>query len=419
VGRLLSEILKLTSKDVKTWLEREAGSVLKPVHAKAEKLLSDMRKTLADLSEVSKTLFDNSAKEIEKRNMKTYRRARVLNKLARLFLERTRQIRVPDKVSYDSFSDFLDQVQKVIQVTEFDIRNWFPRISPFFIIDRRRFQLAFEKAKLTLNELRNFQNKEYVKTKTLEETFQLGDRVVALEGQLTTLRDRKCAAEQHKASIEAELNATEQKMIDLRSKGSISQLNQTSSEIEALTAEIRQSLQHLQKPFIKLHSLATHGEGSGLIPEELAKLSQYLEDPFEAFSTEEPGHPLLKRILQKLDRAIADGKLKLKPEKIRKAEQAIDGILNKDSLSTLHRKAANTRTRKSQLSTSAEVAATQQDMYKLQARCEDIKTRREVVDGELISVQKTCNEMVDKIHSVKSDIEKNIFGFMGKRAHVE
>ena len=415
----MSEPVKLSSKDVRTWLEREAGSVLKPVHAKAERLLSDMRKTLEDLSEVSKTLSENSGKEIEKRNVKTYRRARALNKLARLFSDRTRQIKFPEKLSYDSFSEFLDQTQRVIQVTELDIRNWFPRISPFFIIDRRRFQLAFEKARLTFNELRNFQTKEYVKTKTLEETFQLIDRATASEAQLAVLGERRRAIEKEKASVEAELVAFRQKIVDLKNRGGITQLDQTSVEIDALTSEIRQGLQHLQKPFVKLHSLATHGEGSGLTPEELSKLSQYLESPFEAFSTEEAGHPLLKRILQKLDRAMGEDKLKLKPEKVRKAQQTIDSILNKNSMSELHHKAASTRTRKSQLSTSEEVTATQQDMVKLQTKFDDIKTKREVIDGELISVQKARDELTEKIRNMKSEIERNIFDFTAKRVRVE
>lgn len=77
----MSEVLKLSSTDVKAWLERETGSILNPVHTKAQRQLDEMHKVLESLSEVSKTLLDNSGKEIEKRNMKTYGRARAMNKL--------------------------------------------------------------------------------------------------------------------------------------------------------------------------------------------------------------------------------------------------------------------------------------------------------------------------------------------------
>jgi len=187
----LSDVAKFSSKDIKVWLERETGSIFVPVHVKAQKLVEEMRKAVESLTEASKMLLDNSAKEIEKRNMKTYGRARALNKLARLFLDRMHLIKVPDKVTYDSFSKFAQETQKAFAVTDVDVRNWFPRISPFFILDRRRFLATFIRAKETLKELSNFSAKEYVKTKTLEETFLLIEKLRAIEQQLENLKAQR------------------------------------------------------------------------------------------------------------------------------------------------------------------------------------------------------------------------------------
>ena len=79
--------------------------------------------------------------------MRVYNRARALNKLARLFLDRIRKVNVPDQVSYDNLSKFAQETQKAFLVTDIDIKNWFPRISPFFIMDRRKFLAVHEKAK--------------------------------------------------------------------------------------------------------------------------------------------------------------------------------------------------------------------------------------------------------------------------------
>lgn len=418
-GKPLSEALKFSSKDIKGWLERETESIFIPVHARAQRLLDEMHKTLDNLTEVSKMLLDNSGKEIEKRNMKTYRRARALNKLARLFLDRLRLIKVPDQVSYDSFSKFVQETQKAFAVTDVDVRNWFPRISPFFILDRRKFLVIFERAKESLKDLNNFLVKEYIKTKTLEETFQLIDKLLALEQQLANLKEQRTRTQNDKASIEMQMAETKQKMVDLKSKGSISQLNQTSAEIDALCLEVKNSFRHLQKPFIKLQSLATHGEGSGLTPEELVKLGEYLENPFEAFSTEVSGHPLLRQILLKLDRSISEGKLKLKPEKTRKAEHAMNNILNKNSLANLHQKCTNAMTRKNKLSTSEELATMQQDLSKLQEQLENLARARGIVETEENSVQKTVNETSERIRNHKTEIEKNILSFMGKNIRIE
>ncbi|PIU59931.1 hypothetical protein COS86_01645 [Candidatus Bathyarchaeota archaeon CG07_land_8_20_14_0_80_47_9] len=418
LGTRLSDTTRLSSKDVKNWLERETGSIFNPVHAKAKKLLGEMSKALNDLSGTSKMLFDNSEKEIEKRNMKTYKRARALNKLARLFLDRTKQVRVPDNVTYDSFGKFVQETQKALIVIEVDVRNWFPRISPFFIIDRRKFLVVFEKAKGSLEELHGFLTKEYVKTKTLEETFQLADKLKALEEQLANADEQKKRTENERVSLEKEIAEAHQKMADLRSKGNMSQLSQASGKIDELGAEVKQSLRHLQKPFIKLQSLSLRGGGSGLTQDELAKLNQYLENPFEAFAMEETGYPVLKEILQKLDRSMSE-KLKLKPEKERKARQAIDNILRKNSLANLHQRCVEVMRLEKQLSASAEVAETKQGLSKLQERLEDLNRRKRIVESEEIAIRRAHDETLEKIRNCKDEIEKNILSFMNRRIHID
>jgi hypothetical protein len=414
----LSETLKFSSADVKVWLERETGSIFTPVHARAQKLLNDVGRTLDNLSETSKTLLDNSAREIDRKNMKTYKRARAMNKLARLFVDRNRQMKVPEKVTYENASDFVQETQKAFVATEIDIRNWFPRISPFFILDRRKFLSVFEKAKALLKELDGFVTKEYVKTKTLEDTFQLIDELTSLEGQLRLLSERKAKVESAKASLEREMAEEKQRITDLKTMGSVGQLSQTGTEIEALSLEIKHSLQHLQKPFIKLQSLASHGSGSGLTPEEFNKLAQYLENPFEALSTEDEGHPLLKQVLEKLQRSISENKLKLKPEKARKAEQDINNILRNNSLLNLHQRCRDAMSRKTQLSTSEEVAATQKDLTKLHEHVSNLTRSKGVLEGEEHSINITYTETAEKIQNRKNEIEKNIVSFTSKRVTI-
>lgn len=265
MGTQLSEV-KLPSKDTRSWLEKETQQTFVPVHAKARKLLDEMRKNLDSLSEASKMLLDNSAKEIEKRNMKTYGRARALNKLARLFVDRMRTIKPPEQVSYKTLEDFVQDIQKAFAVTDVDVANWFPRISPFFILDRRKFSAVFEKAKDSLRILEYFLSKEYVKTRTLQETFRLVDEVLASEQELAKLENQKTRIETEQTSVGDEIAQIQMKISDLRSKGNMGKLDQTSTEIETLSVEVKHSLQHLQKPFVKLQSLATHGGGSGLTP---------------------------------------------------------------------------------------------------------------------------------------------------------
>jgi chromosome segregation ATPase len=419
LGKTLSEAVKLTSAAAKNWLERQTEPLLVPIHSKAKRLLDDMHKAIDNLLANSRMLLDNSQKEIEKRNPKIYGRARALNRLSRLFVDRIRQLKVPDTVTYDDFQTFVQEVQKAFSVIELDIKNWFPRVSPFFIFDRRRFQAVFERAKELLKELENFLTKEYVKAKTLEKTFQLVDRVQTLQQQLQSLTDQGTKAENEKTHVEDEIANTQRKMADLKSKGGLDQLNQMDSELRALGNEVRQSLQHLQKPFVKLQSLALRGEGSGLTPEELSKLNQYVADPFQALASEEAGHPLLKQILEKMNRAISEGKLKLKPEKTRKVEQIAENILAKDFLVGLHEKSMKMVTLHRQLSLSDEVAETGKSLSKLVEHLEGLERKKRMIEGELTTLGRACTETREKIRNHKAEIEKNALDFTSKRILLE
>lgn len=417
MGSSLSEPLNFSSKEVKGWLERETGSIFIPVHEKAQKLIDEMKKVFDNVTDVCKMLLENSKKEIEKRSRKTYGKARALNKLARLFLKRTQQIEVPDKVSYDSFHDFLQETQKAFTVTEVDVRNWFPRISPFFIMDRRKFLGVFEKAKESLKELQSFLTKEYVKTKTLEETFQIINNLLALQGQMTDLKAHRKKNETENGSIEKEITETQQKITDLKNRESLAQLNEIGMEIEKLRKEVKHSLRHIRKPFIKFQSQVFRK--GGLTPDQLEKLNHYIEDPFDAFAAEETGYPILKQILKKLADSMSDGKLKLKRDRKRKAEQDINRILNKNSMDALHQKCRKTIIRKKQISTSTETAKIKENLLKLQEELKKLKKGKKRIELEENTTERKLQETLDRIQSRKKKIEENVFDFMSKRILIE
>jgi len=413
----LSEPLKFSSNEVKGWLERETDSIFIPVHEKAQKLIDEMKKVLENLADVCKVLLENSSKEIEKRSRKTYGKSRALNKLAKLFLKRIQQIEVSDKVSYDSFHDFIQETRKAFTVTEVDIRNWFPRISPFFIMDRRKFLGVFEKAKESLKELQNFLTKEYVKTKTLEDTFQIIDNLLALQGQLADLEARIKKNETEKASIEKEIGETQQKIMDLKNRESLTQLNQIGIEIGKLRKEVKHNLRHLRKPFIKLQSQIFRK--GGLTPEQLEKLNHYIEDSFDAFAAEEAGYPILEQILKKLAGSMSEGKLKLKRDRKRKAQQDINKIFNKNSLDGLHQKCRETIIRKKQISTSTETAKIKENLSKLQEELKKLKKGKKRIELEKNTTERKSHETLDRIQSRKKEIEENVFDFMSKRILIE
>ncbi len=414
----MSEVATFSSSDIRSWLEAQTSSILTPVHAQAQKLRDDMHMAIQNLSDVSKMLLDNSAKEIEKRNMRIYNRARALNKLARLFLDRIRKVNVPDQVSYDNLNKFAQETQKVFRVTDIDIKNWFPRISPFFIMDRRKFLAVHEKAKESLAALSDFLSREYIKTKTLEETFQLVNELHNLEKHLSDVEAERASIVNERLPLEKEIAELEQKTAELQSKGPIDQLFLIEAEIDNLNKELKHALRRLQKPFKKLQALAMQGGGAGLTPDERNMLDLYLEKPFKALATEEAGYPLLKQILQKLARLMSEDKLKLKSDKARKAEQTLNGILKRDSLANLYKRCAEVAAREKQILNSAKMEEIKVSLYEYQERTKQLKARKSSVEAHEAVKERAYNETLDKIGSHKRAIEKNVYSSLGIKVQI-
>lgn len=415
----MSEIQIFSSENLKKWLERETSSISTPIHSKAQKLLNEMRKALNELNESSKMLSENSQKEAEKKNAKTYSRARGLNKLARLFIDRIRAIKFHEEITYTSFFESVQTTQKALSVIEIDIRNWFPRISPFFILDRRKFQVVFEKTKYQLRELEGFLTKEYVKVKTVEEILALINAFQNFESQLNNLSEQKKKTESEKTQVEHEIAEIQHQTDELRNVGNMGRLGQVEKEIEVLSTELKQSLQPLYKPFVKLISLATHGEGSGLTPEEISRLNQYLANPFNTFVTEEPDYPIFRSILQKLFSRMLEGKLQLKPEKMRKVKQVVEDITVRNSLSSLYKKSKEANLRSKELLSSPDVMETQEKLSRLLAKLKELERRKTLFENEQSLQERTHKEMLGKIHNQKSEVERRVLAFMNKKIQIK
>ena len=406
----MTETIQFTSSgEVKRWLENQTSSILSPVHAQAKKLRDDMNNAIEAVGDVSQMLLDNSTREIERRNMKVYNRARALNKLSHLFLDRLKKLNLPEEISYDTLSRYAQEIQKVFIVIDIDIKNWFPRISPFFIMDRRKFLAIYERSKQAYATLNDFVTKEYVKTKTLEEAFQLLNELQNVQQQLATIGEEKEKIKDERTPIEKEIAELEQKIAELKNSGPIDKLNVVNAEIDVLSSELKHSIRYLQKPFIKMQALATSGGGGGITPDELAKVNQYLEKPFDAFIAEERGYPMLKEILQKLESLMAEDKLKLKSDKARKAEQALNEILKTDSLAKLQIRCVEMATTKEQLSGSPMMDEVKRDLSVFQAQVDQLKARKTSIETHEAVKENAYKGAVDKISNLKRSIERDIY----------
>jgi hypothetical protein len=167
-----------------------------------------------------------------------------------------------------------------------------------------------------------------------------------------------------------------------------------------------------------MQALAIGGGGGGITPDELNKINQYLVVPFDALVSEKIGYPLLKEILQKFEELMAEDKLKLKPDKARKAEQSMSEILHKDSLAKLQIRCVEMTTNKDQLLASSKMDEINQNLAQFQEQVDLLKARKTSVETHETVKGNAYKEAEDKIFNLKRTIEKNVYSSIDKRIQI-
>ncbi len=403
--------------DIKEWLEQETALIVEPLKTEGTLLLHNVRERLDDVREICEKLMRNSEIEMSKNSRKTYRRAKILNKLAKYAIETIDNVEFPDLISSESLQMACDDSEKALTMVGKERAKWFPLISPYFMLDRRRFDVAFGKAMKSLEKLRSFSSHGYTKAKIVEDSFLMVDKLSQSLKKLDAVEERKKRMELRRNILEKNMDESQQKIMLIKSRDEVSRLAQTNEEIEELEEKLRYDFRRLQKPFLKFQTLA-RGPGYPLPPDEMKKLDEYLTRPLEAFATEDEGYPLLKKLLRKMDDAMTKGKLKLKSTRLKKAQTQINSILHKDALISLHRSCKEAFYDKQRLSTSKAMTTLRKESAQLQKKLEELQKQKELVDSRVATVDNEHKGALEKIETQKKELENTIFESTGKEVHV-
>jgi len=413
----MSKPLEIKLEDIKEWLEQETLSILKPLKTEGTSLLNDVKSKMDDFWESCDKMMEDSEKEIEKNNPKTYRRAREAYKLARDVSEMMDRITVPEEVSHEGLRMLCDELEKFIATVMRERAEKFPRITPFFIIDRRRLDIALKRFMDSTQKLRAFSTHKYVKTKDVDDSFSIIDRLSETLKKLDEIEEDKKKVGWTRKVTEKEITELQKKITLAQSKGEVSELDQINKKIAELDEKAKYGLRHLQKPFFKFQTLA-RGPDYPIPPDELKKLDEYVSHPFEAFVTEEEGYPMLKRVLRKVNDAIEKGKLKLKSSRLRKAQEQIKEILEKDALASLHQSCKEALSQKQQLSTSEAITTFQTEFEQLEKELRELQKQMGLIESRNNALDDEHKKILERIESQKKKLESVAFELTNKKIEV-
>ena len=409
--------VKIPIDGLSEWLEQETTSIVDSPRAEGKLLLDNVKTRLEDIQETCEKLMRKSETEMVKDSRKTYRRAKILNKLAKYTLEAIDNVELPDSISFENLQILCDDLKKTLTMVGRERSRWFPRIAPYFMLDRRRFDVAFAKTTRLLEKLRSFSSDDYVKVKIVEDSFLMVDKLSQSQKKLDEVEGRKKEMESKRSIIEQNMNERQQKALQIQSKDEVSELAQTNERIAELEEELRHALRRLQKPLFKFQTLI-QGPGYPLPPDEARKLREYLTQPFEALSTDDDGYPMLKNILHKMSDAMAKGKLKLKNTRQKKAQMQMDNILHKGALDSLQKSCKDAFHDKQQLSTSEALTTYREEAAQSRKELARLRKQKEFVDSKASVVDDKHKGMLSRIQSEKKELENVVLELTGKNIDI-
>jgi len=413
----MSQASQIPLPNLREWLQRETSQTIEPLRSKGESLLNEIRERLDEAVKASEKFTEKSEREIQKGSPKTYRRAKLANKFSRDLAEALKRVVVPDQLSYASLQTLHVNFERMQATVDQQRRLFYPHISPYFILDRRMLDVHLKRTADILQELRNFLTQKYAKAKTADDALAEVDKLHQSLAEAAENESRIKQLELRERFLENQLAENQQRMGLIQGKVELAELVKTNQKTEELRESVKHSLRHLQKPFFKLQSLARSAEVA-LPLDEAKKLSDYLNDPFEALATEEEGHPVLKRILRRVDEAINQGRLKLKSSRLRKAQEQIDSVLDRNALLSLQQSCTEAHTLRKQLLASQTVASSQNELAQLQTERKELQRRFELVTSRKAALIGEGRRLQEKIEQQKKELEKMVFQLTNKTVQI-
>jgi len=413
---MISITPEIQIKELRPWLEKETAHILKPLNEQGKKIIEKTRERLKDARDACEKLAEEAKKEIERG--KATRKARATEKLSKHFLKQLDSIAFPDEISFSKLERLHKDLEKAFPSIVRERNFWFPRISPLFIISRRRVDFAFSRMTSPISELGNFLSTSYSKARVVEEAFSGNDVMIRLLDSLGECKKLEASLKEKTQLIQREIEEGEKNVESIRRSVELSELDEMNQRIQQLRRQVKHELRYLQKPFMKFVNLARSSDYS-LPSEESGKLTQYLQDPFVAFATEESGYPKLRGILKRLGQAIDEGKLKLKSSRLRRSREEVDAILSTNRLDSLHEDCVHAFSSNRQLTLSKETQMAQGKSQQLQERLEELRKQKDAAEARLHEVEKEHRQLLEKINGQKGMIEKSAYEFIGRRVNLK
>jgi hypothetical protein len=397
-------------QEFRKWFEKETANMVKPLDKEATALIDDAKKKIGQVQEACRSLIKECEREIEKG--KAYHRSRVAKRLALLFIDTLNNIVFPEQISFKTTETLVKDLKKALSTIERERNIWFPRISPLFIMARRKIDVLVSKLFESVEKLGSFALEKYVKAKNVTDCYTVADNITELENELAKIEKEKTETESAVSSVAKQIEETKHKILAIQQRDEMKELMEINHQAKELDRKVKHELRYLQKPFIKLQNLY-HSGVVNVPKEEIEKLNDYLTRPFSTLAKEESGYPICRKILQKIKESIEQDKLKIKSSRVKKAQDQIDTILN-GTLISLQQQCKQLYERRRKLLTTSNISSIKNEIIASKATLKELQRQMEHLNSKMSNLQNNSKERKDKLEMRKKELEKAVYDITRK-----
>lgn len=398
-------VQKISVRELKKWFKQETEGIVRPLNVEGKKLVNETKGKLEDIQKTCSEAIEAGEKEIE-HGEKTHK-ARGMRKVARYFLEVVQDVSIPRQVSFKTLDQLRIDLTETLNAARRARAIWFPLISPMFIIVRKKLDGNFGEIENSLENLKSFLSTKYSKAKKIEDTFLMVDELTKSLDELEKASKRERTIELDVKKLTKKIEDHQRQITEIQNRSKIADFTAVNKRIAKLKRKVKHSLRRLRKPLMKLKHSRLSTETS-LPSLSTPKLSQYLSNPFLALATEEERYPILKEILRILDTTMKQKKLNLKTSRVRKAQEEIKKIVDKDVLLPLQKSCKVAYLQQKRLQSSRKLKKLQKEHAHLQGSLKDLQKRKRMKDSRLASQDRECKEKLKKVNTQKEKIEKMV-----------
>lgn len=374
----------------------------------ARKAFDKIEQTFEFMESTSEKLSEEHTGPTESASDKIHETAiKCANRLASSIKDSVNHITLPtlDEVEFSDLKSVKDELTTLTRTITDAGRRYVPPISKAKLLKREITELSYFLKDITKSQKKLDQIiQDYDYVKIIENNFQRMEELRKLKERLSELNIMQSQCEGMIEEVESGKDEIIKQKISIEKEPVFVELREIDGKLKKKQMKLTQALRIiLDKPFKKFNKSVDDGL-TNISEDKKIALEGYMEDPFETFTSEELGYPILKALLEEIQERLEMNRLEVKKKLIPKIKTKVERALD-DSILSLQKDLKELLTEKKTLiSNSQQLFALQDQLNKKLQEQEKRESEVQLESSKVIAEKSWCE---DRINTIKKALEKN------------